>query len=74
MYDHTVHIEKKHFCCSCSHFFSTEKILKSHISDCFKINDKQMIQMPKESEYVKFENMKEKWNHHLWFMKILKVF
>ena len=30
--------------------FSAEEILKSYINDCFKINDKQMIQRPKEGE------------------------
>ena len=36
--------------------FSTKEILKSHVINCFKIDGKQMIQMPKEGEYVKFKN------------------
>ena len=28
--------------------FSTEKIFKWHVEDCFKINDEQMIKMPKK--------------------------
>ena len=40
--------------------FSAEEILKSYINDCFKINDKQMIQRPKEDEYVKFKNYGQK--------------
>ena len=40
MYDHTLHRGRKHFCCYCLQSFSTEEILKHHIKDCFKINDK----------------------------------
>ena len=40
--------------------FSTEEILKSYINDCFKTNDKHMIQKPKEGEYVKFKNYAQK--------------
>ena len=36
--------------------FSTKKILKRHIMDCFK----QRIIMPKEDEYVKFRNYERK--------------
>ena len=32
----------------------------SHVSDCFKINGKQIIQMLEESEYVKFKNNERK--------------
>ena len=34
----------------------TEEILKCHIKDRYKINDKQRIIMSKKSEYVKFKN------------------
>ena len=34
--------------------------LKCHIKDCFKINGKQTIKMPKKGEYVKFKNFKTK--------------
>ena len=53
---------KKHFCCYCLQNFSTEEILTSHINDCFKINGKQAIHMPKEGEYFKFKNGKRKIN------------
>ena len=33
-----------------------QKILKRHVKDCFKINGKQRVIMPKEGEYVKFKN------------------
>ena len=58
MYDHTLHRQKKIFCClqACS----TEAISKRHIKDCFKINDKQRIAMPKKGEYVKFKNYERK--------------
>ena len=48
-------VEKK-FCCYCLLAFSTEEILKRHIKDCFKINGKQKIIMPKKGEYVIFKN------------------
>ena len=51
--------ERKHFCCYCLHAFITKEILKLHIKDCFKINGKQTIKMPKKVEYVKFKNFKE---------------
>ena len=35
---HTLHRERKHFCCYCLHAFSTEEILKRDIKDLFKIN------------------------------------
>ena len=37
-----------------------KKILKCHIRDCFKINGKQTIKMPKKSGYVKFKNFERK--------------
>ena len=48
MYDHTLHRGIKHFCRFCLQAFSTEKILKRHIKDCLKINDKQRIIIPKK--------------------------
>ena len=44
----------------CLHAFITEEILKRHIKDCFKINEKHTIKMPKKSEYVKFKNFERK--------------
>ena len=35
-------------------------MLKHHIKDSFKINDKQKIAMPKKGEYVKFKNEEKK--------------
>ena len=40
--------------------FSTEEILKRHIKDCFKINSKQTIIVPKKGDYVKFKNYERK--------------
>ena len=45
IYDHTLHCERKQLCHYCLQAFSTEKILKCHFKDCFKINSKQMIEM-----------------------------
>ena len=56
MYDHTLQRPRKNFSCYCLQVFSTEEILKSHIKDCFKINSKQRIIMPKKAEFVKFKN------------------
>ena len=77
MYDHTLHGRKKIFCCYCLQAFSTEEIIKSRINDCFTINGKQMMQMSKEGEYVKFRNYERKVKSPLSqiiFMQILKVF
>ena len=60
MYDHSLYHERKHFCRYCLHAFITEEILKRYSKDCFKINGKQMIKMPKKGEYVKFKILKEK--------------
>ena len=48
MYDYSLHLERKHFCWYCLHVFITEEILKRHIKNCFKINGKEMIKMPKK--------------------------
>ena len=58
MYNHTLHHRKKHFCCYCLQAFSTEEILKCHIEDCFKIDGKKKIIVPKKGEYDKFKNYK----------------
>ena len=49
-YDHTLHRGNKHFCRYCLQAFSTKEILKHHIKDCFKINIKQRIKMPKKGK------------------------
>ena len=51
---------KNHFCRYCLQAFSTEETLKRHIKDCFKINDKLKIIMPKKGSYVKFKNYERK--------------
>ena len=56
MYDHALLRGRKHFCNYCLQNFTTEKILKCHFKDCFKINDKQRIIMPKQSDHVEFKN------------------
>ena len=60
MYDHTLHRERKHFCRYCLQAFSTEKILKFHIKDCFKINGKKRIIMPKNVNTLNSKIMREK--------------
>ena len=51
-----LHQGRKHFCCYFLHGFITEEILKRHIKDCFKINAKQTIKMPKKDEFFKLKN------------------
>ena len=58
--DHTLHCGRKHFCGYCLQAFRTAEKLKCHIKDCFKINGKQTIKMPKKGEYVKFKNFERK--------------
>ena len=60
MYDHSLHRRRKYFHRYCLQAFITEEILKRHIKDCFKINDKQTIEMPKKGEHVKFKNFERK--------------
>ena len=40
--------------------FSPEEILNHQIKDCFKINGKQRINIPKKGEYVRFKNYERK--------------
>ena len=66
MYRHTRHRGRKHFCRYT--FFVVlvqKKILKRDVKDCFKINGKQMIKMPKTVNMLDSKTMKIKSNHHL---------
>ena len=56
MYDHTLNSGRKHFCNYYFWAFSKQEILKSQNKDCFKINNKPRVLMPKKVEYVKFKN------------------
>ena len=60
MYDHSLHCTRKDFCRYCLHSFIKDEILKCHIKDCFKINDKQTIKIPKKGEYIKFKSLERK--------------
>ena len=60
MFNYTLHRGRKHFCWYCLQAFSTEDILKLYVKDCFKINGKQRIIMPKRARYVKFKNYERK--------------
>ena len=48
MYNHSLHCGRKHFYRYCLHAFITGEILKHHVKDCFKINGKQRMLMPKK--------------------------
>ena len=60
MYDHTLHRGKKHFYHYYLQAFQTAEKLKFHIKDCFKINGKQTIKMPKKGKYINFINFERK--------------
>ena len=40
--------------------FHCRQILKSHIKDCFKINGKQTIKVPKKGKYFNFRSFQRK--------------
>ena len=48
-------MEKKLFLFLFLQAFSIEKILKCHVKDCFKINDKLMIKMLKKVNTLDYE-------------------
>ena len=50
MYDHTLHCRRIFICCYSLQVFSTV--------DCFKINAKQMIQMPKSKNMLESKIIK----------------
>ena len=56
----SLHRGRKSFCRYCLHAFITEEILKRHIKDCFKINGKQRIIMPKKCDMLNSKILKEK--------------
>ena len=60
MYDHTFNRGRKRLFRYCLQAFSAEKILQSQIKDCFKIDGKQIVIMPKKGECVKFKNYERK--------------
>ena len=60
IYDHIMHHGRKYFFRYCIQDSIAEEILKLHVRDSFKTNDKQRINMPKNGEYIKlkhFESM-----------------
>ena len=60
MYDHTLHRGRKHFCRYCLQAFITAEKFKCNFSDCFEVNCKQTIKMPKKGEYIKFKSFGRK--------------
>ena len=60
MYNLALHLGRKHFCCYCLQVFRTADILKNHVTDCFKINGRQIIKMPKNFGYVRFKYYERK--------------
>ena len=60
MYDHIFHCGRKNFCRHFLQACSTEETLKCHIKDCFKIDGKQRIILPKKANTLNSKVMKEK--------------
>ena len=56
MRNHTKHHGTKEFCMHCLQAFSTKEVLAKHKENCFRINGKQGIQMPKKGSKVQFQN------------------
>ena len=73
MYNHTLHCGRKYFCLYYLQVFSTEEISKRQIKDCFKINDKQRIIMPKKGKCVTFKNYERKIKSPFMIYTFLKV-
>ena len=60
MCDHTLNLRRKQFFSYCLQAFSTKEILKYHIKDCFEINGKQKLIIPKETNMLNSKITKEK--------------
>ena len=60
IYDYSLHRERKHLCRYYLYAFITEKVLKRHIKDSFKINGRHTTTAPKKGEHVKFKNLEIK--------------
>ena len=56
----TLNCVRKHFVCYSLQALRTEEMLKRHVKDCFKVNGKQMIKMPKKGEYGRFNHYERK--------------
>ena len=57
---HYIVKKKNHLSRYCLQAFTTTEKLKCYMKDCFKINRKQNIKMPKKGDYIKFENFGRK--------------
>ena len=53
-------VEENIFCCYCLETFITEELLKRHIKNCFKIDGKQRIKVPKKMNMLDLKILKEK--------------
>ena len=60
MYDSTLYPGRKHFRRYCLQAFRTVEKLKCRIKDCFKINGKQTITMPKKVNMLNSKILKQK--------------
>ena len=58
--NHILHLrKKKHFCRFCLQSFRTEEILKCHIKDCLKINDKPKNEIHEKVNMLNSKIMKK---------------
>ena len=54
MFHETKNKNKKWFCKSCLHFFSSENVLIKHREDCLSINSQQSVDV--ENGAIEFKN------------------
>ena len=59
MYDYTLNRGRKYSGHCFLQAFRTADVLKCHIKDCFKINDKQRIEMLSKDEYDKLKKLND---------------
>ena len=58
MFNQSKHKNRKHFCMFCLQYFSSERVLTKHRSNCMTINGKQAINMPNKGKNIlKFDNV-----------------
>ena len=73
MYHHTLHCGRKHFCYYCLYAFRAEGTLKFHINNCFKINGKGRIKIPKQVHMLDSKIYENKKYKNIKISKILAV-
>ena len=55
MCNHSLHLGRNYFCRYCLQAFRTAEKSECFVKDCFKINGKKTIKMPKKGDFIKFK-------------------